>query len=83
MFTTVVPEREIGTEDEIKRFNHFQKVVMGSDGKQEAVEAEVNIRTYAKYLLREGSVSEKRELLGNLRSRLIYRDKTISLLVES
>jgi len=56
---------------------------MGSDGKQEAVEAEVNIRTYAKYLLREGSVSEKRELLGNLRSRLIYRDKTISLLVES
>jgi len=67
-------------EDEIKRFNHFQKVVMGSDGKQEAVEAEVNIRTYAKYLLREGSVSEKRELLGNLRSRLVYKDKTITLL---
>lgn len=67
-------------EDEIKRFNHFQKVVLGSDGKQEAVEADVNIRTYAKYLLREGSITEKRELLGNLKSRLIYKDKVISLL---
>lgn len=67
-------------EDEIKRFNHFQKVVMKGDSKQAATEADVNIRTYAKYLLREGSVSEKRELLGNLRSRLIYRDKTIKLL---
>lgn len=69
-------------EDEIKRFHHFQKVVLGSDGKKEADEGDVNIRTYAKYLLKEGSVSEKRELLGNLRSRLIYRDKTVKLLEE-
>jgi len=68
-------------EEEIKRFNHFQKVVFGSDGKQEALDADVNIRTYAKYLLREGSVSEKRELLGNLRSRLVYQNKKISLAV--
>ena len=69
-------------EDEIKRFSHFQKVVLGSDGKQAAEEAEVNIRTYAKYLLKEGSISEKRELLGNLRSRLMYHDKKITLLEE-
>ncbi len=69
-------------EDEIKRFHHFQKVVLGSDGKQEAAEADVNIRTYAKYLLREGSVSEKRELLGNLRSRLVYTNKHVNLLPE-
>jgi len=68
---------------EIKRFNHFQKVVLGSDGKQEAVEAEVNIRTYAKYLLKEGGITEKRELLGNLKSKLIYRDKIVRLLEES
>jgi site-specific DNA recombinase len=66
-------------EDEIKRFNHFQKVVLGSDGKQELNDADVNIRTYAKYLLRQGSMSEKRELLGNLRSRLIYLDKKVNL----
>lgn len=68
-------------EDEIKRFNHFQKVVLGSDGKREAVEADVNIRTYVKYLLREGSITEKRELLGNLKSRLVYTDKKISLVL--
>lgn len=69
-------------EDEIKRFSHFQKIVLGSDGKKEAEEGDVNIRTYAKYLLKEGSVSEKRELLGNLRSRLVYQDKRVTLLQE-
>lgn len=70
-------------EDEIKRFSHFQKVVLGSDGKKEADEGDVNIRTYAKYLLKEGSVSEKRELLANLRSRFMYMDKKVTLLDES
>ncbi len=69
-------------EDEIKRFSHFQKVVLGASEKEAANEADVNIRTYAKYLLKEGSISEKRELLGNLRSRLVYQDKTITLLEE-
>ena len=67
-------------EDEIKRFSHFQRTVFGSDGKQEADEAEVNIRAYAKYLLRQGSISEKRELLGNLRTRLVYLNRRITLL---
>lgn len=67
-------------EDEIKRFSHFQRMVFGSDGTQEADEAEVNIRAYAKYLLRQGSNSEKRELLGNLRSRLVYLNRKITLL---
>jgi hypothetical protein len=67
-------------EDEIKRFSHFQRTVFGSDGMQEADEAEVNIRAYAKYLLRQGSISKKRELLGNLRSRLMYLNRRVTLL---
>ena len=67
-------------EEEIKRYNKFQSVVLGGKGKQDPAEAEVNIRTYVKYLLKEGTVTEKRELLGNLRSRLVYQDKRISLL---
>ncbi len=35
-----------------------------------------------KYILKEGSVSEKRELLGNLRSRIVYKDKMLTLLSE-
>lgn len=67
-------------EDEIKRFNKFQNAVFGREEKQKFEHADADIRTYAKYLLREGSVTEKRELLGNLRSRLIYTNKRIALL---
>jgi len=68
-------------EDELKRFSKFQRIVLGEQGelspdKQE----EVNIRTYAKYLLREGSITEKRHLLGNLKSKLVYEEKTINLI---
>ena len=45
-------------------------------------EDDVNTREYAKYLLREGSTTEKRELLANLRSRLMYKDKKITLVRE-
>ncbi len=64
-------------EDELERFAKFQSV-LGTENKATAIR-EVNIRTYAKYLLQEGSITEKRELLGNLKSNLIYQDKKITL----
>ncbi len=67
-------------EEEIKRFNKFQHVVMGTKADDVSEETEVNIRKYAKYLLKDGSIIEKRELLANLRSRLVYKDKTITLM---
>ena len=67
-------------EDEIRRFNKLQKIVNGRSGKELVEENDVNIRQYAKYLLKEGSVSDKRELLANLRSRLNYKDKKITLI---
>jgi len=70
-------------EEEIKRFNKFQHVVMGTKADDLPEESEVNIRKYAKYLLKDGSMVEKRELLANLRSRLMYKDKVISLLAGS
>ncbi len=68
-------------EDEIARFNIFQRSVLGSTDKVKNRE-DMDIRNYAKYILNEGSVSEKRELLGNLRSRIVYKDKTLTLLAE-
>lgn len=65
-------------EDEVKRFGKFQEAISGKvEAKLEP--EEVNIRAYAKYLLQEGSITEKRELLANLRSRLVYRDKKLTL----
>ena len=70
-------------EDEIRRFNKLQKIVNGRTGQALVEENDVNIRQYAKYLLKEGSVSDKRELLANLRSRLNYKDKKITLIEEA
>ncbi|MDD4901725.1 MAG: recombinase family protein [Patescibacteria group bacterium] len=66
-------------EDEIARFNIFQRSVLGSTDKVKTRD-DMDIRNYAKYILKEGSVSEKRELLGNLRSKIVYKDKTLTLL---
>lgn len=68
-------------EDEVKRFNRFQKSVLGIE-KKITTDPEADIRNYAKYLLKEGSTSEKRLLLSNLRSRIRYEDKVLTLLAE-
>jgi hypothetical protein len=68
-------------EDEMARFNIFQRSVLNSTEPIKDTH-DTDIRNYAKYILKEGSVSEKRELLGNLRSRMVYKDKTLTLLTE-
>lgn len=65
-------------EEEIRRFNKLQALTSGY--KADISDKEVNIRSYAKYLLKEGSISEKRELMANLRSRILYQDKELSLI---
>jgi site-specific DNA recombinase len=65
-------------EDEIARFNIFQRSVLGATEKLQN-NKETDIRNYAKYILKEGAVTEKRELLANLRSRIIYKDKVLTL----
>jgi hypothetical protein len=69
-------------DEEIERFHKFQGHVFQTITKTKLESADVDVRAYAKYVLREGSVSEKRELLGNLRSRLVYQNKRVNLLEE-
>lgn len=56
-------------EDELKRFNKFQRTVLGRE-KPGGAHEEVDIRTYARYILKEGTNEEKRELMGCFRSKL-------------
>ena len=65
-------------EEEIARFNIFQRSVLGTKERLET-NKEMDIRNYAKYILKEGTTDEKRELLGNLRTRITYKDKSITL----
>ena len=68
-------------EDEIARFNIFQRSVLGAKEKIKT-DPDTDIRNYAKYILKEGSTVEKRELLANLRSRIMYKDKQLTLIAE-
>lgn len=65
-------------EEEIARFNIFQRSVIGTKERVET-NKETDIRNYAKYILKEGTTDEKRLLLGNLRTRIIYKDKKLFL----
>ena len=69
-------------EEEIKRFNRLQRLATRGTPKMKIDENDIATREYAKYVLKEGSVSEKRELLGHLRSRLVLKDKKITLVKE-
>jgi len=40
---------------------------------------EVDIRNYAKYILNEGTILEKRELLSCLKSKLVLENKKIKI----
>ncbi len=66
-------------EEEIKRFNRLQRLATKGTPKYNINEDDVNTREYAKYVLREGTPLEKRELMGHLRSRLILKEKKITL----
>lgn len=72
---------EIGIKEkmkaEVERIKKFQRVILGSKEKIEV--KDIDIRNYAKYVLREATDLEKRELLGCLRSQIKLSNKIISL----
>jgi DNA invertase Pin-like site-specific DNA recombinase len=63
--------------DEVQRFKKFNQIVLGSKEKIEV--GDIDIRSYCKYILRNGTEGEKRELLGCLKSRILLKNKEISL----
>jgi DNA invertase Pin-like site-specific DNA recombinase len=65
-------------EEEVVRFNKFQKMILGKEGAKTG-NKDIDLRAYAKYLLREGSSVEKRELLACVKSRFIFQHKTVHL----
>lgn len=76
---------EIGVKEKIKseveRFKKFQLSVLGD--KSKILVADVDIRNYTKYLLREGADNEKRELLSCLKSRVTLKSKQVSLVSDT
>ena len=70
-------------QDEITRYNKFRKIALGKS-REQSTELEIfDAKAYAVYLLTDGSITEKRELLSNLKSKLMLKNKVISLMPET
>jgi DNA invertase Pin-like site-specific DNA recombinase len=64
-------------EEELARYNKFRIGVLGASKKDRATD--IDIRNYAKYLLKEGTLTEKRELLACLKSGLVLKDRVVGI----
>ncbi len=63
---------------EIERHRKFQSGLLGIKEKTIKV-ADIDIRNYAKYILRDGTILEKRELLTCLKSKITMANKQIKI----
>lgn len=66
--------------DEIERYYKFSKGILGLKDGNFDKQKSIDMKNYAKYVLREGSIIEKREVLSQLESKLVMRNKIISLI---
>ena len=66
--------------DEITRYNKFRKVALGKSREQNGESEIFDAKSYAVYILTEGTITEKRELLSNLKSRLMLKNRALSLM---
>ncbi len=62
---------------DVERFSKLQKFLLGTKEKIDI--PNIDVRGYARYILREGSDTEKRELLNCLKSKICLANKKISL----
>ncbi|PIT88669.1 MAG: hypothetical protein COU29_02790 [Candidatus Magasanikbacteria bacterium CG10_big_fil_rev_8_21_14_0_10_36_32] len=66
-------------EKEIERYHKFRMGVLGLNDTEQEQQKQIDMKNYAKYILKEGQLFEKRELLANLKSLLKLKDKIIYL----
>ncbi|MCC6520843.1 recombinase family protein [Candidatus Nomurabacteria bacterium] len=75
---------EIGMKEKIKteieRHKQFNVGILGIKGETIKV-ADVDIRNYAKHVLRNGTTFEKRELIGCLKSKIILSNKQVNIVL--
>jgi DNA invertase Pin-like site-specific DNA recombinase len=62
---------------DVERFSKLQKFLLGTKEKIDI--PSIDVRGYAKYVLKEGTDIEKRELLGCLKSKICLANKKITL----
>jgi len=69
---------QIKFEEELKRYNKFNRGVLGIQNQGEKHQ-NIDLKTYAKYILRDGTNEEKRELMGCFKSNVIITKKIVEI----
>lgn len=64
--------------EEFERFNKFQTII-GLKNDPKSKPKKVELKTFVKYILQEGSMIEKRELLSNMRSKITLTKEGLTL----
>jgi len=62
---------------EVRRIKKFQRMLLGTTS--EIYIKDIDVRNYAKFILQEGSIDEKREFFGCLKSDLMLNMRKLSL----
>ncbi len=73
----IVPMKE-KISNEVRRFKLFQQMLTGT--KAQIAVKDIDIRNYAKFILQEGNIDEKREFFRCLNSDILLKDKKITLI---
>lgn len=71
-----VPMKEKISED-LKRFKKFEQMLLGN--KTPVSIKDIDIRNYAKFILQEGTIEEKRDFLRCLKSEIVLSNKKVCL----
>lgn len=71
-----VPMKEKIT-NELRRFKKFEQMLLGN--RTSVAVKDIDIRNYAKFILQEGGVEEKRDFLRCLKSDIFLSKKAVSL----
>jgi hypothetical protein len=69
---------QIKFESELRRYNKFQRGVLGAQNSKTKHE-DVDLKTYTKYIFKDGTKEERRELIGCFRSNLKITKGTITI----
>ena len=65
-------------QEEFKRASKFQRMFIGAK-EPTHINKELNHKTYVTYVLQDGTIAEKRELLGMLKSRIIITKSVVTI----
>lgn len=66
-------------QEEVARYALFQTGVLGVDLSQSKKQKDVSIKTFAKHMLKHGTMMQKREILSCIKSRILLKDKTLTM----